>query len=374
MTHLLVGFDSAWTAAKSGAIVGVLRHDDGTCEELGRPRRVDYREAESQIDTWQADRNPSATVVLLDQPTIVTNPSGQRPVERIASSPVSRRRGGMQPANTKKASMFGPAAPVWRFLEHFGGAPDPSEPLAGTRVFETYPTLAIIALGWLPPDSRPSGRLPKYNPAARKPSFAADWRFVCAKVSSEMSARGLVNLTRWLEEAACMDKPGKGEQDGVDACICLLAALHLAEGRKSLMVGDVQTGYIVVPYGESLEKELVDRCREMAWNPSEWVRTVRHTLGNESKTKLYMVIERFRDGDPIPVYRRFRDRGRLAPQGLRYVSSWVTEDLTTCYQVMECADRALLDAWIAAWSDLVEFEVVPVVTSEEAATHASERL
>ncbi|HEU0054363.1 MAG TPA: DUF3303 family protein [Longimicrobium sp.] len=81
---------------------------------------------------------------------------------------------------------------------------------------------------------------------------------------------------------------------------------------------------------------------------------------------LYMVIERFRDGDPAPVYRRFRERGRLAPDGLMYVNSWVSDDLTTCWQVMETHDRALLDEWIAAWSDLVDFEVHPVITSPEA--------
>jgi len=82
---------------------------------------------------------------------------------------------------------------------------------------------------------------------------------------------------------------------------------------------------------------------------------------------LFMVIERFRGGDPAPVYARFRERGRLAPDGLRYVSSWVDETLTTCYQVMEADDRRLLDAWMAAWEDLVAFEVIPVVTSQEAA-------
>jgi hypothetical protein len=76
-----------------------------------------------------------------------------------------------------------------------------------------------------------------------------------------------------------------------------------------------------------------------------------------------MVIERFRDGDPIPVYRRFRDRGRLMPEGLSYVSSWITDDLSLCYQVMETEDRALLDEWIENWSDLMDFEVVPVLTS-----------
>ena len=80
---------------------------------------------------------------------------------------------------------------------------------------------------------------------------------------------------------------------------------------------------------------------------------------------LYMVIERFRGGDPRPVYRRFQERGRLAPPGLQYLASWVTADLSRCYQVMECEERQLLDTWMAHWHDLVEFEVVPVRASAE---------
>src|SRR5688500_7175220 len=81
---------------------------------------------------------------------------------------------------------------------------------------------------------------------------------------------------------------------------------------------------------------------------------------------LFMVVEHFRNGDPRPVYQRFGERGRLAPDGLRYVASWVTDDLRRCFQVMECDDRRLLDEWIVQWSDIVEFEVIPVVTSAEA--------
>lgn len=80
----------------------------------------------------------------------------------------------------------------------------------------------------------------------------------------------------------------------------------------------------------------------------------------------YMIVEHFRDGDPRPVYARFRERGRLMPGGVHYVDSWVSDDLTRCYQLMECDDRTLLDAWMAAWSDLVMFEVHPVITSAEA--------
>ena len=82
---------------------------------------------------------------------------------------------------------------------------------------------------------------------------------------------------------------------------------------------------------------------------------------------LYMIIESFKNRDAVPVYRRFRDHGRLAPEGLNYVSSWVTADMSTCFQVMECADPRLLEQWMARWSDLVDFEVLPVLTSAQAA-------
>lgn len=89
---------------------------------------------------------------------------------------------------------------------------------------------------------------------------------------------------------------------------------------------------------------------------------------------LYMIVEHFRGGDPVPVYRRFRDRGRLAPEGLRYVSSWVTQDMRSCYQVMECDQRGLLDEWMANWQDIVDFEVIPVTTSAEAVATLGPRL
>lgn len=81
---------------------------------------------------------------------------------------------------------------------------------------------------------------------------------------------------------------------------------------------------------------------------------------------LYLVIEHFKGRDAVPVYQRFRERGRLAPEGLRYISSWVTEQMDRCYQLMEAEDRTLLDQWMANWSDLVEFEVHPVISSQEA--------
>ena len=82
---------------------------------------------------------------------------------------------------------------------------------------------------------------------------------------------------------------------------------------------------------------------------------------------MFMVIERFKNGDAAAVYRRFRERGRMAPDGLRYVDSWVESGFGRCFQLMECDDPRLLDEWTANWRDLVEFEIVPVVTSKQAA-------
>ena len=89
---------------------------------------------------------------------------------------------------------------------------------------------------------------------------------------------------------------------------------------------------------------------------------------------LYMIIERFKNRDPVPVYRKFRDKGRMAPEGLTYVSSWVTEDMDRCYQVMECDDRRILEQWMTRWSDVTDFEVIPVVTSAEAVERIAPRL
>ena len=82
---------------------------------------------------------------------------------------------------------------------------------------------------------------------------------------------------------------------------------------------------------------------------------------------LYMVIETFRDGDATPVYRRFRDKGRMLPEGLTYIDSWIAADLDRCFQVMECDDIALLHEWTAAWADMVAFEIVPIASDKQKA-------
>ena len=101
--------------------------------------------------------------------------------------------------------------------------------------------------------------------------------------------------------------------------------------------------------------------------PSILVTVVDNDAETLMERTLYMVVEHFKNKDAIAVYRRFRDKGRMAPEGVCYVSSWVDNRLERCYQLMETHDRRLLDEWMANWKDLVDFEVHVVVTSKEAA-------
>lgn len=82
---------------------------------------------------------------------------------------------------------------------------------------------------------------------------------------------------------------------------------------------------------------------------------------------LFMVIERFKDGDAQAVYQRFQEQGRMLPEGLSYIESWTTTTFDRCFQLMECEDPNLFQEWVSRWQDLVEFEIVAVLSSKEAA-------
>lgn len=80
---------------------------------------------------------------------------------------------------------------------------------------------------------------------------------------------------------------------------------------------------------------------------------------------LFMVIERFKNRDSLAVYRRFREQGRMMPEGLTYLESWTEANFDRCFQLMECDDPVLLQQWVVRWQDLVEFEFVPIVPSKQ---------
>lgn len=272
MSRLLVGFDSAWKREKSGSIAAVIHHQDGSFRALAPPTECTFEKARGLIEVWRNDECPTRVLILLDQPTIVPNLSGQRPVENIIASPVSLRRGGVQPANRGRHDMFGDSAPLWEFLSEFNGPADPLRATAPTLVIETYPVLAMIALGWTLPDERPKGRLPKYNPQRKGTYSQFDWLHVLRKTTSfyrEHSLDAMVqNLQAWPQDR----RPRKQDQDSLDALICLLVAMHVGRRSKSLMIGDVTTGYVVVPFSGSLQEEAITRCRASGRDPEYWVR------------------------------------------------------------------------------------------------------
>ncbi|MEC4816951.1 MAG: DUF3303 family protein [Scytonema sp. PMC 1069.18] len=80
---------------------------------------------------------------------------------------------------------------------------------------------------------------------------------------------------------------------------------------------------------------------------------------------LFMVIEHFKNRDALAVYRRVQERGRMLPEGLRYVDSWVEANFNRCFQLMECDDLRLFQQWVVQWQDLGDFEIIPVVSSKE---------
>lgn len=81
---------------------------------------------------------------------------------------------------------------------------------------------------------------------------------------------------------------------------------------------------------------------------------------------LYMVIEKYHEGEIKTLYQRFAEKGRMMPEGVQYINSWINEDVTVCYQVMESDSIEGLQQWIANWNDIVDFEIIPVITSAQA--------
>lgn len=263
MKTLLVGFDSAWSAKNRGGIVAALRNGDGTYQEFDdlEPKPVNFIEAIMRIQEWQAQSNPCSTLILIDQPTVVKNKSHCRPIEYAVSPSVGRRGGGMQPAHRGRVELFGDGAPIWNFLDVFRLAAMPFDPLAETQVMETYPVLTIMARGWKfkqPPEAPRIDllRLPKYNPAGK--FYSDDWNRLCAYLATEIEDFGLNNLGIWIRRCIGKDpKPSKSDQDCLDACLCLLAALHLIESKPCLLAGSPETGCIIVPYNEDLKDEII---------------------------------------------------------------------------------------------------------------------
>ena len=248
MTEVYVGFDSAWTdnITAPGAICSLtLRADEIIFDP---PRLARFEQAAQFIE--DAARPEDLLVVALDQPTRVPNASGARPVERVAGSVVNKLKGGVQPARREGggAVMFGDDAPVWRFLARLNAPEDPMltrQATEGRFLMEVFPALALPSIV---PEIWARQLAAKYNPAASHYQ-PADWPLVCTGAADFAERLNIQPVAEWLRKAATEPRPTKGLQDRLDSVLCLIIAIHWRRGPAdaSMVIGDLQTGYMVTP-------------------------------------------------------------------------------------------------------------------------------
>ena len=246
MYEAFVGFDSAW-AGKVPSGLAWATFEGRRLAAFAEPKRAGFDTAAQIIETLRAECD--YVLVAVDQPTVVPNETGSRPVDGIARGLISKLGSGVQPANRGKAAMFGSDAPIWRFLARLGASENPPAARTATHglhLLEVFPALALPALE---PEILKRGRAAHYNPANKKTFSRNDWRLVAGVVRRCASVRGLAPLAHWAGQQMGLVVPTKCDQDCLDAAICLIVALdwRRAPRDRVAVIGDGQTGYMVAP-------------------------------------------------------------------------------------------------------------------------------
>lgn len=262
---IYIGFDSAWTDnPKAPGAICAIGIEDGHPVRLHAPRLVSFDQALTFIQEVRSDSG--ATLIALDQPTVVPNLTSMRPVERVAASLVSWLGGGVQPANRGRAGMFCNTSPIWRFLTALSAEERPEHArLAanGLYMMEVFPAIALPSF-----DPRFFGRLnaPKYNPDRRKTFRLADWVRVADSAVQWALLLGCQELAEWCRFAGKIVPPRKADQDKLDSALCVLIALHwrLRPRGESLLLGDLDNGYMVLPASRQVRKYLTEPARKYA--------------------------------------------------------------------------------------------------------------
>jgi predicted RNase H-like nuclease/L-amino acid N-acyltransferase YncA len=255
----VTGFDSAWSRKNRGAVAHIVA-GNGAMQFI-EPRTASFEEALASIN--EVGKNANVHIVGIDQPLIVPNQAGCRPVERAFQPLLSSVRGAIQPANRGKSDLFGDDAPIWTFLGALNADVDWSHAIgaaSGRYAIEIYPAAAL--LGLLP---HFLGRklAAKYNPTNQTFNLA-DWRLVCDSLASLAAELEIVGLPDWASAHGQISKPRKPDQDCLDAVICAVVTyLWWRYGfERSIVVGDLRTGYIVTPSNPAMTKRLADRAVE----------------------------------------------------------------------------------------------------------------
>lgn len=252
-----IGFDSAWTDnPKSPGAICAVGIEDGRLAYFEAPRLVSFDQALTFVRDARSDSG--ATLIALDQPTVVPNLSSMRPVERVAASLISSLGGGVQPAHRGRIGMFCDAAPIWRFLAALGAREIPEEARVADRglyLMEVFPALALASM-----DARffERRRAPKYNPDRRKTFCLTDWICVAEGAAKRAEQLRCDDLAEWCRMSARITQPRKSDQDKLDAALCVLIALHwrLQPRETSLLLGNVATGYMVLPASPAVRSYL----------------------------------------------------------------------------------------------------------------------
>ena len=256
MREAFVGFDSAWAEHNNGAISYVVL-EGGKPAEIRIPEVASFADAVEIINRLRKECDD--VLVAIDQPIVVANEIGSRPVDRIAGSLMGTLRSAAQPANRGKADMFGDDAPIWRCIQQINACLD-FDHAKFTRgginrncdnmihLLEVYPALALPALA---PEFMEARWAPRYKPSG-KHFNRFDWKMVCATVRRQAISFGLGEVATWAERARELGHPNDSDQDNIDAVICLLIALKWRYPRLDEMhvIGNLETGYIVNPVSE----------------------------------------------------------------------------------------------------------------------------
>lgn len=256
-SSVIFGFDSAWTdSPKSLGAICAITFDDVGNIYFHEPKLASFAEALAFIDEFSRDF--SLSLVAIDQPTIVPNLVGSRPVDKVAAALVSYVGGGVQPANRGKLGMFCDNSPIWTFLTKLRATEDPAEARSaqtGRFIIEVFPALALPSL-----DERFALRLggPKYNPRNRRKFRLDDWLSVTQVILAAAEALEIEGLVQWANRMGSLSCPRKSDQDKLDSCICALIGLIWRAGPHTacIMMGDTTTGYMITPVSESTRPRL----------------------------------------------------------------------------------------------------------------------
>jgi len=270
ITQIITGFDSAWTDKKNqpGAIASIIQYKNGECRWM-EPRLATFSQAKTIICTL-SEQTPFHFVVI-DQPLVVPNRSGSRPVDKIAASLISKLKGGVQPANRSKENMFGDNAPIWKLLRNIPHKQLPwqafkkdninHQPAPLKIIAEVYPALALPGLI---PFFFTRGKCAKYNPANKKNFNIEDWVCICEFIDGFAVQNKIKGLSEWAQLTKCINFPTKSDQDRLDGAICAVIGYHwyLYGTKSNMVIGDVTTGYVITPVTSDVSEILIQSAKK----------------------------------------------------------------------------------------------------------------